>query len=80
MIVTVDKWGNSLGVRIPKAFVDELNLEPKAALEMKQENGTLVLTPVRQPEYRLEELLAGITSENLHHEIGTGDAAGNEAW
>jgi len=80
MITRLDKWGNSLAIRIPKAFVEELDLTPKSEIEITQEHGVLTLTPIRGPEYSLEELLAQITPENLHGETNTGTAVGNEVW
>jgi antitoxin MazE len=43
-------------------------------------DGKLLVTPLRPPAVTLEELLQGITPQNLHHEVDTGPAVGNEAW
>lgn len=80
MRTPVQKWGNSLALRIPRAFAAELGIEKDALVELSLEDGRLVVTPLREPELRLEELLARVTDENRHSEWDTGPAVGNEAW
>jgi antitoxin MazE len=80
MRVQVQKWGNSLVLRIPKSFAAETALSSGADVDLSIEAGRLVITPVRKRRYTLEELVAGITPENRHEEIGTGLSVGNEAW
>lgn len=79
MRARVQKWGNSLAVRIPKAFALEASLEQDTDVEMHLEEGSLVITPVRQASFTLAELLEGVTPDNLHEEIDTGPAVGREA-
>ncbi len=76
----VQKWGNSLALRIPKSFAAEAGLEKESAVEISLEGGKVVVTPVVIPNFTLEKLVAGITRENIHHEIETGPASGNEIW
>ncbi len=79
MLTKVQKWGNSLAVRIPKAFADELGLENNAVVEMTLNDGQLVVKIApRQPT--LEEMLAQVTPENIHEEIDDGGSVGREAW
>ncbi len=83
MITRVGKWGNSLAIRVPKEEADELHWEPNTPIKTSVVDGMLVIeraTIIEAPTYTLEELLAGITLENLHPEIGTGYAVGNEVW
>jgi antitoxin MazE len=80
MQTRVQKWGNSLALRIPKAFVDEISIAPNAPVNISVVEGKLIITPVIEPELTLDDLLAGITDENLHHEIDAGPAVGNEVW
>lgn len=79
MRTQVSKWGNSLGVRIPKAYAEEIGLSEGATVEVKLSGRNLVLTPAR-PEYDLEELVAGITPKNRHEETNWGEPAGKETW
>jgi antitoxin MazE len=80
MKTRIQKWGNSLALRIPKSFAAESQLEQGLLVEVSLLDGKLLVTPLRTPVVTLEELLQGITPENLHHEVDTGPAVGNEAW
>jgi antitoxin MazE len=79
MTARVQKWGNSLALRLPKALADGLGLEQGSAVELRVVGNTLVLEPHRPPQYRLEELLKKVSKRNLHAEIRTGRPAGKEA-
>jgi antitoxin MazE len=76
----VQRWGNSLAVRIPKVFALDVGLEEDAAVELSVHDGDLVISPVASASLSLEGLLSKITDENLHQEIETGPAVGNEVW
>ena len=80
MKTSVQKWGNSLALRIPKSFATEVGLQRETPVEISLANGKLVITPVAKPKPNLKQLLAKITKENLHHEIDIGSAIGNETW
>jgi antitoxin MazE len=80
MKTRVQKWGNSLALRIPKSFADEVGLQKETAVEVSLADGKLVITPVAKPKLTLKQLLAKVTEENLHHEVDTGSAVGNETW
>ncbi|MBP8950498.1 MAG: AbrB/MazE/SpoVT family DNA-binding domain-containing protein [Candidatus Promineofilum sp.] len=80
MLTKVQKWGNSVALRIPKAFVEEMRMTVDTAVEMSIEDGKLVISPVERVEYSLEELLAQITPENLHAEVDWGAPVGQETW
>lgn len=80
MRVRVQKWGNSLALRIPKSLAIETALDPGAEVDLTLEEGRLVVTPRRAPVYKLSELLAHVTRDNLHHEVDTGPSVGSEAW
>jgi antitoxin MazE len=80
MEMRIKKWGNSLALRIPQAFANEAGLEKDTPVEMTLEAGRLVITPIPGSKPRLEDLLAGITPDNIHGEVDTGDPMGNETW
>ncbi len=80
MLTKVQKWGNSLAVRIPRAFALDAQLEDDSFVEISVVEGQIIIMPVVVPGWTLEELLAGINKNNLHHEIDTGFAMGNEVW
>lgn len=75
----VAKWGNSLGVRIPKAVAKEVGLDEGANVEVKVSGRNLVLAPTRR-EYSLNELVAAITPKNRHGKTDWGAPVGNENW
>lgn len=79
MRTRVQKWGNSLAVRIPKPFAQGAGLQPCSEVEVSLEKGEVRLAPVR-PRWTLRTLLAGVTKKNLHAEVDSGRAIGREAW
>jgi antitoxin MazE len=80
MITRVQKWGNSLALRIPKSFAAEVGLQTDSSVEVSLADGKLVIAPIAKSKLTLKQLLAQVTDENLHHEVETGPAQGNEAW
>ncbi|OLE51460.1 MAG: multidrug transporter MatE [Acidobacteria bacterium 13_1_20CM_3_53_8] len=80
MKVQIQKWGNSLALRIPKSFAVESKVEQGSMVEVSLEQGKIIVAPVAEPEFTLEDLLAKVTKQNLHEEIDTGVFRGKEAW
>ncbi|MBA2341080.1 MAG: AbrB/MazE/SpoVT family DNA-binding domain-containing protein [Pyrinomonadaceae bacterium] len=80
MKVQIQKWGNSLALRIPKSFAVESKVEQGSMVEVSLEQGKIIVAPVAEPEFTLEDLLAKVTKQNLHEEIDTGVSRGKEAW
>ncbi len=78
MTARVQKWGNSLALRLPKALADEFQLEQGSAVELRVVGNTLVIEPHRPPQYRLEDLLKKVSKRNLHAAITTGRPVGKE--
>lgn len=76
----IQKWGNSLAVRIPGAFAKEANLEANAAVNIEVVDGQIVITPAEKPVFELDDLLAQVTDENRHDEMDSGGPVGNEVW
>jgi len=79
MRVVVKKWGNSASVRIPAAIMEAAHLSLDETVDVREEGGRIVIEPVRPAGYDLAQLLAGITPDNLHAEIGFGPAVGKES-
>jgi len=80
MRTRVQRWGNSLALRIPKPFAAEVGLEPGSPVEVSLVDGKLVVAPIVEPVPTLEDLLARVTEDNLHREVDTGPAVGHEVW
>ena len=79
MEVVIKKWGNSAAVRIPAAVMKAANISLEQAVDVREEDGRVVIQPAQSHQYRLDDLLAGITAGNCHHEVDTGPAVGREA-
>jgi antitoxin MazE len=80
METSVQKWGNSLGVRIPRPLADQAQIEEGSVVEIEEKDGVITIRSVAPQEYALDELVSGITEENRHGEVDTGGSTGNEAW
>lgn len=80
MMTIIRKWGNSLGVRIPKRFAQEVGIEDGTPVDISVTDGHLVIRSVRRHRYRLGELLAGVRKDNIHGEIPAGRPVGRESW
>lgn len=80
MKVRVQKWGNSLALRIPKTLAVQSRIEQGTLVDVRVVGGKLVVAPVTDQKHTLKELLDGVTKRNIHGEIDTGPPVGNEAW
>lgn len=80
MVRKIQKWGNSLGVRLPKAAALEAHVSVGSEVDVTVANGEIIIRPVRKPKYRLEDLLKGMTPENNHPEVDFGGPVGKEIW
>lgn len=78
MIVALKKWGNSASVRIPSLILESLALKIDDPLEIKEEDGRIIIEPVKKNEYRLEDMLAVITPQNIHAKVDFGNPVGKE--
>ena len=77
MRTVIQKWGNSLGIRIPNLYVKEFDLRNGSPVEVFEEEGRLIIKPKK---LTLEMLLSGVTDENKHPTIETGPSVGKEEW
>ncbi len=78
MRVTIKKWGNSASVRIPASVMQAAHLQLDEDVEVREEDGRIVIEPVRPALYDLSLLLDGITADNMHTEVDFGAPAGKE--
>ncbi|HBR1169157.1 TPA: AbrB/MazE/SpoVT family DNA-binding domain-containing protein [Klebsiella pneumoniae] len=74
----VKKWGNSPSVRLPVAVMKAASLNVDDTVDIEVEDGRIIIVPVRQKEYSLDALLAGISTDNLHCKADFGPAEGKE--
>ena len=78
MQVTMRKWGNSIGVRIPAGILSELNLSAEKKVIVRAEAGRIIIEPIIDSQETLEQLLGQITPDNVHSEIDFGQPVGKE--
>jgi antitoxin MazE len=79
MKATVQKWGNSLAIRIPKTISKDIKVTEGSNVNIVVENGNMIFTPFKK-EYSLKELLKNVSIENIHSEVSTGNNVGGEIW
>lgn len=80
MVATIARWGNSLAIRLPQHLVKEIQLTEGVEVDLVVVDGNLVIKPRIRKRYSLDDLISAITPENLHTEVESGIAVGNEAW
>jgi antitoxin MazE len=80
METSVQKWGNSLALRIPKPVASELGLKSNSPVRLSLKNGKLVIVPVTKKSFSLKKLLARVNTKNKHNEVDYGEAVGGEVW
>jgi len=80
MVTKIQKWGNSLGLRIPKSFAKHAGVEEGSRVDISIEGDRLIIQPIHPLKYELNNLVSQIREDNLHDEIPTGSPVGREAW
>ncbi len=78
MQIQVQKWGNSLAFRLPKSYAVEANVKEGATVDLSFKNGKLIITPLKEDVYTLDELLSKVTDDNIHKESFIGKSVGRE--
>ena len=81
METNIQKWGNSLGVRLPKSIAINQSLKAGSRVLVTETTTGIAIEVVKKPrKYTLTELLKGITKDTIHKETDWGDHVGNEIW
>ena len=80
MRAQIQKWGNSLALRIPKAFVHETNLRKGSVVDIGIEENCIIVKPLTGKKFSLGSLLAGVNKSNTHQEEDFGEREGLEVW
>ena len=80
MQAKIQKWGNSLALRIPKSFALNANLRQNKLVDLSIDKERIIITPIDEKEYSLDELLESVSESNLHGELDTGAPVGKEIW
>lgn len=79
MVTAVKRWGNSLGIRIPKVIAEQMDISDGVNISIQIKNDMIELTKVPK-KMTLKEKIENISTENLHNEVSTGSPIGNEVW
>jgi antitoxin MazE len=80
MRTKIQKWGNSLAIRIPRPFAEELGVDQDTEVEMSLEAERLIVQRPSQLSFTLSELLAQVSDENIHEEVPVEAPVGREVW
>lgn len=80
MLVKVQKWGNSIALRIPKSFAAEISLKSGSQVDLSLHEGKLIIEPIAPDEYTLKDLLSEVKETNIHNEYSYGKPSGKELW
>ncbi|KKW21653.1 MAG: transcriptional regulator/antitoxin MazE [Parcubacteria group bacterium GW2011_GWF2_50_9] len=80
MTTKVQKWGNSLAVRLPSRLVKRFGLKPGSRVFTEETEKEIIIRPLQKREETLDDLLARVTSENIHPETNWGKPVGREIW
>jgi antitoxin MazE len=79
MDAVIRKWGNSPAVRLNSAAMKIASFDIEQRVTIKASKGRIVIEPADKIEFKLEDLVAGITRENVHDEANFGSPVGKEA-
>jgi antitoxin MazE len=80
MLTKVQKWGNSLALRIPRSFAADAQVGPGSVVALSVVKGGLMVRAAQPKRYRLVDLLRRVTDRNLHAEVDSGRPVGREVW
>ncbi len=80
MRVKVQKWGNSIALRIPKSFANQTSIKSGSSVDLSINDGKLIIEPLTQDNYDLKTLLSEIKETNLHKEYLSDIPKGKELW
>ena len=80
MATTVHKWGNSLGIRVPKSIAEQVHLSNGTEIEFETNNGVLTIRPKRHTrrKYKLADLLSRMKGPSPHRQFARDRAVGRE--
>ena len=80
MKTVLQKWGNSLALRIPRTVAAEIAVGAGQAVDVQVSKGRIVVAPVTKKRYELSDLVSGMTAKNRHTEVDSGKPRGRESW
>lgn len=78
MTTKIQKWGNSLALRIPKSYANSIEINAGTDVNIKIEDNKLIIFKEKKQKYSLKKLLSGINNNNIHKEHNFGNPTGKE--
>ncbi|MFY8092844.1 MAG: AbrB/MazE/SpoVT family DNA-binding domain-containing protein [Niveispirillum sp.] len=79
MLVAISKWGNSLGLRIPKGVAEDINLQDGMSVDVRAVDGAIIIKPAPQ-KVTIDTLMQSYRPEHRHQDIDLGGPVGKEIW
>ncbi|HAH97460.1 MAG TPA: AbrB/MazE/SpoVT family DNA-binding domain-containing protein [Firmicutes bacterium] len=80
MRAKIQKWGNSMALRIPKSFADQVSIRLGSSVDLSIQGGKIVIEPLKTEEYDLKVMVEAINELNLHSEYLIDKPKGKEIW
>lgn len=80
MQVQVEETEKGLAILIPAELIHGSQVKAGSTLDLTLVDSKLIVAPLRRSKYTTEELIAGVTDENIHGEIDWGPPVGKEIW
>ncbi len=81
MVLTINKWGNSQGIRFPKDLLEKLHAKVGSTLNVESHDGKVIIEPIELPvKYDIHELVQNITPLDKPEEVNWGKSEGKEEW
>jgi antitoxin MazE len=80
MYTTIQKWGNSQAVRLPKGLLEDAAMRENDRVEIKVENGCIIISRINKKHKTIEERLADYNGDYRSTEWDTGNPRGKEVW
>ena len=80
METTIQKWGNSLAVRLPRSITQQCSLHVGDRVAVRGVGSGVSIRHIRQSDFTLEELVNKITPRNIHKKLEWGEPRGRELW
>jgi len=80
METNIQKWGNSLGVRLSKSITDSHSLKAGSRVQVVETKNGIEISALKKPSFLVADMVKKITKDNLHAEMDWGAPRGNELW
>lgn len=80
MKVKLQKWGNSMGIRIPNLLLKEFDLKLNDELKLTYDDDKIIITKSKNKQISLAELFKNYKGKNLAKDFEWDESVGKEIW